>query len=71
MGRTEADRKITDEPWSSIERGTNKTTLRSERRSTLKKRLTEPTLLEMSGNPTTRVLEVRGIAIRSSLDTPD
>jgi hypothetical protein len=49
MGRTEADRKITDEPWSSIERGTNKTTLRSEGRRALKKRLTEPTLLEMSG----------------------
>ena len=31
---------------------TNKTTLRSEWRSVLKKSLTEPTLLEMSGNPT-------------------
>jgi hypothetical protein len=30
----------------------NKATLRSEWRSVLKKSLTEPTLLEMSGNPT-------------------
>jgi hypothetical protein len=32
----------------------NEDTLRSERRSALKKRLTEPTLLEMSGYPTYR-----------------
>ena len=38
---------------------TNEDTLRSERRSTLKKRLTEPTLLEMSGNPTNRELAGR------------
>jgi hypothetical protein len=31
---------------------TNEDTLPSERRSALKKRLTEPTLLEMSGYPT-------------------
>jgi hypothetical protein len=52
MGRTEADRKITSEPWSSMQSGrkkTTKTTLRSGRSSALKKDLTEPTLLEMSG----------------------
>jgi hypothetical protein len=48
------DREITSEPWSSKQRSkeTTKTTLRSERRSALKKSLTGPTLLEMSGNPT-------------------
>ncbi|MGB2675759.1 MAG: hypothetical protein WAN12_01575, partial [Candidatus Acidiferrum sp.] len=38
------------EPWSSMRRGqktARKTTLRSERRSALKKYLTGPTLLEM------------------------
>src|ERR1700738_3951117 len=53
MGRTEADRYITNEPWSSMCRSQNittKTTLRSERSSALKKDLTGPTLLEMSGN---------------------
>jgi hypothetical protein len=52
MGRTETDRKITSEPWSSMQSGrkkTTKTTLRSGRSSALKKDLTEPTLLEMSG----------------------
>ena len=34
----------------------NEDTLRSERRSALIKRLTEPTLLEMSGNATNRDL---------------
>ena len=34
---------------------TNEDTLRSERRSALTKRLTEPTLLEMSGNPTSMI----------------
>jgi hypothetical protein len=55
MGRTEADRKITSGPWSSMRRGqrrTRKTTLRSQWRSVLKKDLTEPTLLEMSGKAT-------------------
>jgi hypothetical protein len=54
MGRTEADPQITNEPWSSMQalKKTNKTTLRSEWRSVLKKSLTEPTLLEMSGLPT-------------------
>src|SRR6266849_5393158 len=37
-------------------RKSNKTTLRSAWRSALKKNLTEPTLLEMSGNPTTQEL---------------
>jgi hypothetical protein len=47
LGRTEADREIMSEPWSSMQRSkrTRKTTLRSERRSVLKKYLTEPTLL--------------------------
>jgi len=35
---------------------TNKLTPRSERRSALKKDLTEPTLLEMSGDPTLQKL---------------
>ena len=39
-------------------RTTNGDTLRSERRSTLKKRLTEPTLLEMSDYPTNQDLAV-------------
>ena len=59
MGRTETDRKITGEPWSSIPRPKStkkKDTLRSERRSALTKDLTEPTFLEMSGNPTYREL---------------
>jgi hypothetical protein len=57
MGRTEADRSITSEPKSSRPRrkttqeGEEKTLL-SEGRSRLKKYLTEPTLLEMSGYPT-------------------
>ena len=34
----------------------NQDTLRSEQRSTLKTILTEPTLLEMSGNPTNQEL---------------
>ena len=38
---------------------TNKTTLRSEGRSTLKKNLTGPTLLEMPGNPTGKELNFR------------
>src|SRR6266436_6578284 len=52
MGRTEADRQITNEPWSSMQRvkRANKTTHKSEWRVALKKDLTEPTLLEMSGN---------------------
>ena len=38
MGRTEADRQITNEPWSSMQalKKTNKTTPRSESRSVLK-----------------------------------
>jgi hypothetical protein len=58
QGPTEADRKITSEPWSSMQRltKTNQTTLRSAGRSVLKNGLTEPTLLEMSGLPTYRDL---------------
>ena len=50
QGPTEADRKITSESWSSMQRltKTNQTTLRSAGQSALKKRLTELTLLEMS-----------------------
>jgi hypothetical protein len=54
MGRIEADRWITGEPWSSTTGPKNtikEDTLRSERRTTLKKDLPEPTLLEMSGKP--------------------
>jgi hypothetical protein len=40
---------------AEVKRNT-KTTLRSERRSLLKKSLTGPTLLEMSGNPTNQEL---------------
>jgi hypothetical protein len=60
MGRTEADRQITNEPWSSMQalKKTNKTTPRSEWRSVLKKSLTEPTLLEMSGNGVNQDLEI-------------
>src|SRR5216684_6656941 len=62
MGRTEADRQITNEPWSSMQRvkRANKTTHKSEWRVALKKDLTEPTLLEMSGNPTTQPSEDNG-----------
>jgi hypothetical protein len=53
LGRTEADRKIMSEPWSSMQQSkrTRKTTLRSEWRSVLKKDLTGPTLLEISDFP--------------------
>ena len=52
---------ITSEPWSSMQRltKTNKTTLQSERTSALKKDLTGPTLLEISGNTTYRDLVAR------------
>src|SRR5580658_1299691 len=52
MGRAEADRKITGEPWLSTlgqRNMTKENTLRSECGSAFKKRLTEPALLEMSG----------------------
>jgi hypothetical protein len=55
MGRAEADRKITGEPWLSTlgqRNMTKENTLRSECGSAFKKRLTEPALLEMSGYPT-------------------
>ena len=57
LGRTETDREITNEPWSSKYRTkrTTKTTLRSDRRSLLKKCLTGPTLLEMSGYATSMI----------------
>ena len=47
LGRTEADREITNEPWSSTQgpTKTNKTTLGSERRRAFNKDLTGPTLL--------------------------
>jgi hypothetical protein len=61
QGPTEAARKIRSEPWSSMQRlkKTNRTTLRSVGRSALKKRLTEPTLVEMSGLATSRDLAGR------------
>jgi hypothetical protein len=54
MGRTEADRSITSEPQSSRPRSkttkeAEEQTLLSDGRSLLKKCLTGPTLLEMSG----------------------
>ena len=45
---------------------TRKTTLRSEWRSALKKNLTEPALLEMSGKATHRPLAARGGRASSS-----
>jgi hypothetical protein len=59
MGRTEADRRITSEPWSSTlgQRNLTKQTLfgvDGEVRS--KKDLTEPALLEMSGYATNQEL---------------
>src|ERR1700683_4344536 len=51
LGRTEKPtERLPNEPWSSKQRTkrTTKTTLRSDRRSLLKKYLTGPTLLEMS-----------------------
>src|ERR1700677_2854083 len=53
LGRTEKlTERLPNEPWSSKYRTkrTTKTTLRSDRRSLLKKCLTGPPLLEMSGN---------------------
>src|ERR1700732_1257302 len=54
MGRTEADRQIYERAVvvDAGAKENNKNTPRSEWRSVLKKSLTEPTLLEMSGNPT-------------------
>src|ERR1700677_3429934 len=52
LGRTEKPtERLPNEPWSSKQRTkrTTKTTLRSDRRSLLKKYLTGPTLLEMTG----------------------
>jgi hypothetical protein len=56
MGRTETDRKITGEPWSSTlgqRIMTKENTLRGGWRSSFKKDLTELALLEMSGKPGT------------------
>jgi hypothetical protein len=53
MGQTETDRRIEGKPWSSAREPKNTTsrdTLRSERKSALKKDLTEPMLSEMFGN---------------------
>jgi hypothetical protein len=54
----ETDREITKRAVVvyAEPRKTNKTTPGSERRSLLKKDLTGPTLLEMSGKPTNREL---------------
>jgi hypothetical protein len=59
VGRTETARQITNEPWSSMlgpKNTTNEDAHRSERRSALINSLTEPTLLEMSGNATNQDL---------------
>jgi hypothetical protein len=52
LGRAEPIERLPNEPWSPKQRTkqTTKTTFRSDRRSLLKKDLTEPTLLEMYGN---------------------
>jgi hypothetical protein len=52
LGRTETDREISKRAVvvEVEEKRTTKTTLRSARKSLLKKYLTGPTLLEMSGN---------------------
>jgi hypothetical protein len=54
LGRTETDREISKRAVAveAEEKRTMKTTLRSARKSLLKKCLTGPTLLEMSGNST-------------------
>lgn len=56
LGRTETDREITKRAVvvEAEDKRTTKTTLRSDRRSLLKKYLTGPTLLEMSGYATYR-----------------
>jgi hypothetical protein len=53
LGRTETDREISKRAVvvEEEDKRTMETTLRSERKSPLKKCLTGPTLLEMSGNP--------------------
>src|SRR5579863_1510675 len=57
LGRTETDREISKRAVvvEVEEKRTMKTTLRSERKSLLKKYLTGPTLLEMSGNATSMI----------------
>ena len=67
MGRTEADRTITSEPWLSTlgqRNMTKENTLRSAWRSSFKKDLTEPALLEMSGNATNQELGRYGGILR-------
>src|SRR5207244_1378743 len=69
MGRTETDRKITNEPWSSMHRGqqrTRKTTPRSEGTRAFKKYLTEPTLLEISGNAASKVKSAVPLNVHTS-----
>jgi len=69
MGRTEADRKITSEPWLSMQR--RKKTEKNEREklfsvtrgSVLKKSLTGPTLLEMSGGNLASLQEYRKLVL--------
>jgi len=58
LGRTETDREISKRAVAveAEEKRTMKTTLRSARKSLLKKCLTGPTLLEMSGYPTYQAL---------------
>ena len=57
LGRTETDREISKRAVvvEVEEKRTMKTTLRSERKSLLKKYLTGPTLLEMSGYATSMI----------------
>jgi hypothetical protein len=55
---------------AGLKNTTNDDTLRSERRSALTKRLTEPTLLEMSGNPTNHPSGTRSSKENGSQDKP-
>jgi hypothetical protein len=64
MGRTEADRKDYERAVVvNVQKSkrTTKITLRSERSSALKKDLTGPTLLEMSGNGYQALAKLNGL----------
>ena len=63
MGRTEADRKIASEPWSSWREASKETnedhSFGVQRRGVSEKDLTEPTLLEITGFPTPMISLVK------------
>ena len=66
LGRTETDREISKRAVvvEEEDKRTMKTTLRSERKSLLKKCLTGPTLLEMSDYPVNQ--DLTGFSVRST-----